>query len=337
MYGRILSVEVIDADGNATYIVDPEQETRLMCSGTIEYLPASAGSPRMTLQIYNLPSTISAKLFEDATISDLDEDGSSVSVVREKLVRVSFGYEDEDYGLQTIFIGSIVRSFTTRYDATTTITKVYAYQLGNLINSCLSSAQFNSGDTLYDCCEQLLDYSGGHCSYKIEFQIPDVLQKYRIDSDLSFYGKTVDGLTNLVSKVGYMVAITPGGGTIIPQGVDVNEMEFVVLADYEGEGEDAKIVARSGLIGYPCMDSDGIRFSTLINPKIVLYSYVFLPNSIIIDNRDGFTPSAQFGATYDPAGLYRVTKLTTVFDSHTGQCKTDYIAVAAATLSRYAQ
>lgn len=97
------------------------------------------------------------------------------------------------------------------------------------------------------------------------------------------------------------------------------------------------MVARSGLLGFPCIDTEGMRFETLINPNITLYSYVWLPNTAIIDSRDGFPGEvrAQYGAGYDPAGLYRVTKMTTQFDSHTGECKTSYLAVMAGTSSVY--
>lgn len=329
MFGRILSLEVFDKSGLSTIIVDPTQETKLMCSGKIEYLPASSGAPRATVEIYNLPSALSNPLFA-LKKQVTDASGNVTWVDDEKMIKIGFGYEDENDGeIKTIFIGSIARAFTTRQDATTSITKVYAYQLLNLFNSAVSSVSFDSGDSVYDCIVGLFDNS---TVSGVDYQIPDVLKGYKIDSDISFYGKTLEIITSLLSKIDYMVSTTPMGLNIVPAKPTNSDMEAVILASYD---EDGKAVAQSGLIGFPCIDTEGMRFETLINPKITLFSYVWLPNSIILDERDGFVPSNQFGATYDPAGLYRVVKMTTVFDSHSGNCKTSYVAVSAGTLSSY--
>lgn len=329
MFGRILSVEVFDKSGASTFLVDPNQETKLMCSGNIEYLPESSGAPRAVIEIKNLPSTLANPLFA-LKKQVTDEFGNVTWVDDGKMIRVSFGYEDENGGqLQTIFVGSVARAFTTREDATTSVTKVYAYQLMDLFNSAVSSVLLERDTTIYACVEKVFANS----SLKdVSYQIPLDLKNYKIDSDISVYGKTIDILNSLLKKVDYMISTTPLGVNIVATRPSVSNIDAVILAAYD---EDGRAVAKSGLIGFPCIDTEGMRFETLINPKITLYSYVWLPNSIIIDERDGFVPSNQFGATFDPAGLYRVVKMKTVFDSHTGACKTSYLAVSAGTSSKY--
>lgn len=329
MFGRILSVEVFDRQGDSVYLVDPTQESKLMCSGTIEYLPSSSGAPRATIQVYNIPATVAAPIFA-LKKTMVDEDGYNVIVDDPKFIRVSFGYEDENDGkLSTIFLGTIARAFTTRQDALTTITKIYAYQVQNFFTSGVSTAQFDAGTSVYEVVEGLFENS---TVQGIDYQIPDGLKEYYIDSPISFYGKTLDCVNSILSKVDYMISTTPMGLAFVPMRPTSADMDVVILGEYT---EDGRVEARSGLIGYPCIDTEGMRFETLINPKIVLYSYVWLPNSAIIDSRDGFVPSNQFGASYDPAGLYRVVKMTTQFDSHTGACKTSYVAVMAGTSSAY--
>lgn len=330
MFGRILSIEVFDKYGDSAFLVDPDQETKLQCSGTIEYLPSSSGSPRATIQVYNIPATIAAPIFALKKTMVDESTGEDVLVDDPKFIRISFGYQDENDGkTSVIFVGTIARAFTTRQDATTTITKIYAYQIQNFFTSAVSTAQFDTGTSVYDVVEGLFENS---TVQGMDYQIPEALKEHYIDSPISFYGKTLDCVNSILSKVEYMISTTPMGIVFVPMRPTSADLDVVILGEYT---EDGKVVARSGLIGYPCIDTEGMRFETLINPKIVLYSYVWLPNSVIIDNRDGFVPSNQFGASYDPAGLYRVVKMTTQFDSHVGACKTSYVAVMAGTSSAY--
>lgn len=330
MFGRILAVEIINRVGETTFLVDPlQKEGRIMCLGTIEYLPSSSGAPRATIQVFNLPSILANQIFAVNKIVT-NENGVEETVDDTKIIRVSFGYEDENDGeLSVIFVGRIARAFTTRKDAVTTVTKIYAYQISDLFTSAISSAQFDADTSVYDCIDGLFTKSS---VTGIPVQIPEALKSIRINSAISFYGKTVDSVNSLLSKVDYSLVMTPMGVNIVPNKVSGADIDAVVLGSYDDEG---KVVARSGLIGFPNIDSDGMRFETLINPRITLYSYVWLPNSIVMDSRDGFVPSNQFGATYDPAGLYRVVKMTTLFDAHAGDCKTSYIAVSAGTSSKY--
>lgn len=337
MFGRILSVEVFDSSGESVFLVDPEQETKLMCSGTIEYLPSSSGAPRATIQVYNIPATIAAPIFAlKKTVQD-ESTGETVVVDDPKMIKIAFGYEDENDGeLSTIFVGSIARAFTTRQDAATTITKIYAYQVQSFYTSSVSSGLFDAGTSAYDVIKGLLDSA---TVQGLEVEIPEVLKKPVIDTPVSYYGKTIDCINSFLSRLepigyAYMVATTPAGLAFVPAHPSVNELDAVILAAYDDEG---KVVAQSGLVDFPCIDTEGMRFTTLINPKIVLYSYVWLPNTAIIDKREGFPGEMQstFGASYDPAGLYRVVKMTTQFDSHTGACKTEYLAVMAGTSSAY--
>lgn len=334
MFGRILAVEVFNKSGDSTFLVDPQQETKLMCSGTIEYLPTSSGAPRATIQVYNVPATISALLFSPTRISKNVVTGEDEEVDDPKMVRVSFGYEDENDGeLSTIFVGSIARAFTTRQDALTTITKIYAYQVQGLYTSAVSSASFDEGTSVYDVVSGLFEKS---TVQGIDVQIPDALKYVYIDSPISFYGRTLECVKSILDKVEYMVVTTPMGVKIVAMHPSSNSLDVTILGAYDESG---KVVAQSGLIGYPCIDTEGMRFETLINPNISLYSYVWLPNTVITDMREGFPGEvqAQFGATYDPAGIYRVVKMTTQFDSHLGACKTSYVAVAAGASSSYYQ
>ena len=334
MFGRRLSVEVFDSTGQSVFLVDPEQDSPLLCSGTIEYLPSSSGSPRATIQVYNLPATLSSSIFSSVrTVLD-EETGNSVQVDDPKMIRVSFGYTDEDDGkLSVIFVGRIVRAFSTRYDAVTTVTKIYAYQLSNFYTSSVSSAQFDAGTSVYDVVAGLLENA---TVQGVDCEIPEALKNYFIDSPISFYAKTLDCLESILGKVNYLVCPTPLGLSIVSATPSVAQLDVVVLAAYDESG---KISACSGLIGYPNIDTEGMRFETLINPNINLYSYVWIPNQLIVDNRDGFPGevSTQFGAGYDPAGIYRVVKMTTRFNSHAGECKTEYLAMMAGASSAYYQ
>lgn len=329
MFGRIMSIEVFDREGNSTFLVDPTVETPLMCSGTIDYLPSSSGAPRATIQVFNLPSILAAPLFAMRK-QVLNDEGQVEYLDDTKMVRIGFGYRDENDGeLSTIFVGRVARAFTTRQDATTYVTKIYAYQLGDLFTSAVSTARFEAGTSIYDCIDGLFELS---TVSGIQYTTPESLKNYFIDSDISFYGKTLDCVNSLLRRVDYMIVTTPRGVNFVPMKPTDADLDCVILGSYDDDG---RVVARSGLIGFPKIDSDGIRFTTLINPRITLFSFVWLPNTVLIDNRDGFVPSNQFGASYDPAGLYRVVKMTTKFDSHSGDCNTEYVAVSAATGSQY--
>lgn len=332
MFGRILSVEVFDINGKSRFIVDPTQETKLMCSGTIEYLPTSSGAPKATIQIYNLPATLATPIFSLKKQVTNQTTMEKEYVDDPKFIRISFGYRDENDGqISDIFIGSIVRAFTTRKDALTTVTKVYAYQLQSLFATSVSSCLFEAGTSVYDVVDGLFKSA---TVQGVEYEIPEIFKGLKIDAPQSFYGKTLDCVDKVVQKVDYMVSTTPLGVSFVAVRPTQADLDVTILAEYDDEG---KVVARSGLIGFPCIDTEGMRFETLINPKILLYSYVWLPNNIISDDRYGSDafPQYNFGATYDPAGLYRIVKMETQFDSHMGDCKTSYVAVAAGTSSAY--
>lgn len=347
MFGRLLQVEVFDKSGEASLLVDPTKEDCLKCSGTIEYLPISSGAPRCTIQIYNLPYDLSQKIFAQVKYVKDGSTGESEELYDPRFIRVSFGYRDENNGqLSSIFVGTIAKAFTTRYDATTTITKIYAYQLHDLFTSAFTSLQINptyeiNGEshqtTAFDAINKIFENSTyKNFSIDIPSEVQRDFQQVKVTSPMSFYKSTLDCVQSILTAahLNYMITTTPGGLLKFVKKYPQGNVDAVPLTNYT---QDGKVVAASGLIGIPCLDTDGMRFETLINPNIVLYSYVWLSNSAISDNRDGFPGevNTEYGATYDPAGLYRVVKMSTKFDSHRGECKTDYLAVSAGISSKY--
>lgn len=346
MFGRLLRVEVFQRDydtagHNSTVLVDPYDDNCLKCSGTIEYLPTSSGAPRCTLQIYNLPRDKASKIFQLKSY-ETDEKGVTKEVENPIFIQISFGYRDENNGeLSKIFVGQIAKAFTTRYDSTTTVTKIYAYSLASLFTSAFTSLNLEPTDedgnrlTVYDAVNKIFEnstYPGivDNFSKSISSEVAEEFKKSKITAPLSYYQLTLDALGTLLKEANlqYDMVVSPSGYLNFVKRYPTGSVSATVLADVD---EDRKIKSMSGLIGIPGLDTDGMRFSTLINPTITLYSYVYLPAYAISDNRDGFPgeTNTQFGASYDPAGLYRITKMTTHFDSHKGDCKTDYVAMSA--------
>lgn len=345
MFGRLLKVEVFRKDfddngHNSTVLVDPSDRNCLKCSGTIEYLPTSSGAPRCTIQIYNLPYDKASTIFSMKTY-ETGDDGVTREVYDPRFIQVSFGYEDENNGeLSKLFVGTISRAFTTRLDSTTSVTKIYAYSLSALFTSAFTSLNLDTHDsqgnqlTVYDAIEAILNNS----TYKnlsknfdkvIPSEISDDFKKSKIVAPLSFYQPTLDCINTVLNATNlqYDMTVSPSGDLKFVKRYPQGNVNATVLADFK----DGKIQSMSGLIGIPCLDTEGMRFETLINPTITLYSYVWLPSGAIIDERTGFAGevNTQYGASYDPAGLYRVTKMTTHFDSQKGNCKTEYIAMSA--------
>lgn len=318
MFGRVLSVEVIEPGGKSTFLVDPEQDINLKCSGTIEYMSVNVGAPTATIEVYNLSMEMSKSIFSNKKIGS--EDGV--------LIRIKHGYRDEGSEPSLIFIGKVKRAFTTRVDATTTITKIYAHQLSEFFTSGVSSVYVEDGTSIYDCVQKLFETS---TVQDITVNIPITLKDYYLEVGESLFGKTVDLVNQLVKKAGHILTVGATGVNIVPEKPSARDMEVIVLATLENN----KLRPQSGLIGYPSVDTEGIRFDTLINPKISLYSYVWLPGAAIIERREGFTMQANLGASYDVAGLYRVVKMVTRFDSRGRDSKTSYVALSAGIGSEY--
>lgn len=298
MFGRLVDVEISNAEGETLLLINHNLGNKsLVCDGVIKNMPSTSRSS-LELNIYNLSSSIRSTIKADGY----------------KYITVKFGYRDLNNGeLDIIFKGTLARTIHQRQDANTSVTKFYAYDLGEVYDYGYFSGTFEKGTTIYDAIMTI--------AKKGEERVPvycsDALKNYTFNENKSMYGNQLKLIGDLAKSCNMMTYITMGRVMITTQQENENTEVIVLTAVNEKD----KLVSASGLIGIPTMEDDGVSFECLVNPRMTVFSIVLIANSLISDSREGFEPSNEVGAEFDTNGLYRVITIETTFTNGAGENK----------------
>lgn len=298
MFGRLVDVIVSNDRGKSILLVDHKQgEHSLICDGTIEAYPAEERT-KLSLNIYNLGSNIRSTIKSEEMTK----------------ITVKFGYRDVNGGeLDIIFMGDIKRIIHQREDAVSSLTKIYAYEMGDCYDYGYFSGVIPKDTNCYDAIMQVANNG----TQTIPVIPSTALKRYKIDKDVSYFDSQMK-LICTIAKTCNMSVFTSNGRVIINTEQESYSTEVIVMS---ATNERNKLVSASGLIGIPTLHDDGVQFECLINTRMRVFSLVLIANSLISDNREGFEPSNQAGAEFDQNGIYRVISINTVFTNGAGESK----------------
>ena len=298
MFGRLVDVIVCNSRGVAIKLVDHLQGSQaLICEGDIEAQPAEERT-KLELSVYNLSANIRSTIKSE----ELDK------------IIVKFGYKDLNDGeLDIIFMGDIKRIIHQREDAVTSLTKFYAYEMGDCYDYGYFSGVILAGTSCYDAVMTIAKNG----TQTIPVIPSEALKRFEINKSKSYYGKQME-LICTIAKSCNMSVYTNNGRVIINTEQENYSTEVIIMS---ATNERNKLVSASGLIGIPTMTDDGVQFECLINPRMTVFSLVLIANSLISDTREGFEPSNQAGAEFDQNGIYRVISIDTHFTNGMGESK----------------
>lgn len=289
MFGRLLKVSIRNAEGLSITLVDPEQGNKsLIADVNITCVPNKERTSAI-IKINNL---------DKYTRNILKTNGY-------KYITVEFGYKDVDGGvLNSIFEGTLQRMITQRPSAETSLTVLYAYELGDAYNYGYYSGFFKKGTTLYSVAQSIA--SEGEVS--IPIVLTEKLKSYVLSEDKSFYGSQLELLQQIGESLNGMLFMHTMGKVYIVTTHENENSEVIIMSGVDSKGQ---LKSTSGLIGLPSLEDDGISFECLVNPRMRIYSNVLIANEFISDAQEGFERKSEAGAEYDEHGLYVVVKIET--------------------------
>lgn len=304
MFGRLLDVTLSKADGTSYVIVDHKEGFKnLIVNGVIKRYPYT-DVDTCTLNIYNLPSAIRGE----------------IAVGNYTILTVKFGYEDEN-NISTIFQGNIQRLIHQYPSPETSQTILYAWDSGDFKNYGFFGRSYDDGVNYYQIARDVCNYG----NVPISAELGEKLKKYTVSGSKTLFGSQDDILQSLANDADMLYVVKENRASIIEKGINSGRQEVVAMTRTLESG---KVISDSGLIGFPTLTTDGLKFDCLINPKIDIYSIVQFDNSIISNEQTGIIPERNIGAFLDSNGLYRVVTLNTTFCNDGGNCQSNVKALA---------
>lgn len=289
MFGRLLRISIRNAQGNSLILVDPEQGNKsLVADVDIKCVPNKERTSA-TIKINNL----------DKYTRNI------IKTNNYKYITVEFGYKDVNGGLlSSIFEGTLQRMIIQRPSPETSLTVMYAYELGDVYNYGYYSGVFSAGTTIYDVAQTIANEG----EVVIPIVLSEQLKSYVLKEDKSMYGSQLELLQQLGENLKGMLFMHTMGKVYIVTTRENDKSEVIVMSGVDSQG---RLRSASGLIGLPSLEDDGISFECLVNPQMRIYSTVLIANDLISDAQEGFERKSEAGAEYDENGLYVVVKLDT--------------------------
>ena len=305
MFGRVLDVYISNEESEIHLVNSEHGSNALICEGDIQCMP-NKEKTSLVLKIYNLSLDVR----------------KTIKSGNYKYINVKFGYKDLDGGVaSSIFNGTLKRMITQRPSPETSVTIMYAYELGDAYDYGFFSGTFDAGTTLYDACNTVATMG----EQKIPIYITESFKDYCFTKSVSFYNSQITILQQLASYVNNTLFMQSMGKVYITTAKENDKTEVIVMSGVNERGE---LISSSGIIGLPSLNDDGLNFDCLINPRLHIYSTVLIANSFISDAQEGFEAQSIAGAVYDENGLYVVTKISTHFANNAQECKMKVTALA---------
>lgn len=204
--------------------------------------------------IYNL---------SDSTAGYLEENtGQKV------FIKLEAGYEDEEEGIKTIFLGN-VGPISETFDTEDRITKLYCTDGGEEMRNAMISRYYPKGTSYDAMVDDIIQVVGLPRGDIIPFGAP-----YTTKQGVYFVGKATDALKQIAENAGSFFTIQDLALTIVPE-------------DKPVQRRCAYISPETGLIGSPSLidesqtqgkkpdASKGIKFTCLLNGAII-------PNEVVV-------------------------------------------------------
>ena len=235
----------------------------------------------------------------DITIYNLNRTTEKLILSQGKKIVIELGYQDPDlYG--AVFSGTIYQAKRGKANVTDYTLTLHALGDYDVLTQGIISATIKRGTNYRDLLEQVAKSSDPILEVG---EVPEDWGKDKnLSRGLSIVGKTKDVLKGISDSTNTMLRIDGG------------KINVISLTDKPTEAFELNY--RTGLVGQPAQNKDGVAFQCLINPKIKLNSWVHINNAIINESDIDFgNANAQTQIPLDVDGLYRVIERQFQFDT----------------------
>lgn len=197
-------------------------------------------------------------------------------------------------GLSKAFEGEVITVFNQIESRNTRATNITAISNQAFQNFSYLTATFRKGTTYYE----IADYIAKNGSLPSDIELPDALKNFAIDRSYTIDGGVNEALQRITREIGMTF--------------DMSKMEIKKISRILEVGEELAVLNHeSGIVDFPTLENNGVRFTSLYNPKIKISEHIKIKSDIISEEYQGDPfPNRKLGAWLDPSDIYFVVKLT---------------------------
>lgn len=261
----------------------------------------STSSTGLDVSALRVTGTISDTLVSsynpcEITIYNLNRNTEKLIMSQGKEIYIEMGYDyPELYG--AVFSGKVYQARRGKANVTDYTLTLKALGSYDILASGIVGLSAKRG-TNY---RELLDLIASTSNPPLEVgEVPEGWgEEAQLSRGMSLVGKTKDVLDGIAESTNAIIRIDDGK-------INVVELQETPTEAFE-------LNYKTGLIGQPVQTREGVDFQCLINPKIMLNSWVHINNALINE------ADIQYGdiavQTLDVDGLYRVIERQFQFDT----------------------
>lgn len=197
-------------------------------------------------------------------------------------------------GTSKAFKGEVITVFNQIESRHTRATNITAISNQAFQNFSYITATFRKGTTYYE----VADYIAKNGTFPKGIDLPEEMKNYALDRSYTIDGGVNEELQSLTRKIGLTF--------------DLDEMRVKKVSRILEVGERLPLLNHeSGIVGFPTLENNGVRFTSLYNPDIKISEHIKIKSDIISEEYTGDPfPNRQLGAWLDPSDIYFIVKLT---------------------------
>lgn len=226
-------------------------------------------------------------------------------------ILIEAGYFEGNFG--TIYEGFVLRAISGDQDATTTITRFICTDSSDFRNFGFINATFEESANFY----QIAKYIAENGDQPVTIELDERLKNFPATGGRTLFGSQYTELQQLADDAGYGFKVE-------------NNVAKLFNFDSFSDTEQTAVVlnANTGMLGIPTLTDSGVEVRALLNPTYRTLGLIKLNNADIRNEQDQPLPNRDLGAFFSTDGLYKIIKLTFVFDNEAGAFQTYITALS---------
>lgn len=232
----------------------------------------------------------------ELTIYNLNRETEKLILAQGKEIYIELGYESPElYG--SLYHGTVFQSLRSKANVTDYTLKLKALGSFDILTEGVVGTAIKRGSNYRDLLETVAKSSIPALELG---EIPEGWGEDRTFSrGMSVAGRTKDVLNGIADSTNSIIRIDDG------------KINVIQLAQQPTEAVEMNY--KTGLVGQPVQDKQGVNFQCLINNQIKLNSWVHINNALINEMETEYGEMAV--QSLDVDGLYRVVERNFQFDT----------------------
>lgn len=272
-----------------------------LTDGTVINSDGSSSSFAFDLSSLRVTGTISDNLVSsynpaEIVIYNLNRETERLILSQGEKIYIEAGYNNPElYG--AIFSGTIYQAKRSKANVTDYILTLRALGSYDILSAGIIGLTARRGSNY----RELLDLVASNSNPKLEVnQVPEEWgTENQFSKGVSLVGKTSDVIKGIAESTNSIIRIEDG------------KINVIQLAEQPSEA--IELNYKTGLVGQPTQNREGVMFQCLLNPKIKLNTWVHINNALISEMDIEY--GEMMVQSLDVDGLYRVVERNFSFDT----------------------